>query len=121
MKARVLSGKVGLAPEVKAAMEAEADRMAREAMDRLNQLNELEIDAMVLYILHEQYGFGEKRLKRFYDSFSLGIRELGDRYDMEKFDERIWLCQRKLKEIGIDISEWAKDADERAGQVQRPN
>ena len=106
MKARVQSGKLMMASETRKAMEAEADRMAREAIDEMNRQNEDELDAMVLYILHEEFGFGEKRLRRFYDRFSEGLRELGQRYAMENFDDKIWLCQKKLREAGIDISKW---------------
>lgn len=107
MKARVRSGKLEMAPETRAAMEAEAERMAKEAIDEMNRQNEKEIDAMILYILHTEFGFGEKRLKRFYDRFSLGLKELGERYQMNSFDDKIWLCQRKLQEEGIDISKWS--------------
>lgn len=106
MKARVRSGSLAMSPETRAAMEAEAERMAREAIDEMNRRNEDELDAMILYILHEEFGFGEKRLRRFYDRFSLGLRELGERYSMESYEDRLWLCQRKLRDAGIDISKW---------------
>ena len=118
MKARVKSGSLEMRREVREAMEAEANRMAREAVDEVNRQNEEELDAMVLYILHEEFGFGEKRLRRFYDRFYKGLRDLGSRYAMEEYDERIWLCKRKLREeCGIDISKWGKEKeDERIGQ-----
>ena len=109
MKARVKSGKLNMSPEVRDAMEAEAERMAKQAIDEMNRKNEDEIDAMVLYILHEEFGFGEKRLKKFYNCFADGLRELGERYQMNEYDDRLWLCQRKLKEIGIDIPELRKE------------
>ena len=117
MKARVRSGTLRLNPEVREAMENEAERMAKEAIAEMNRENEEEIDAMILYILHEEFGFGEKRLKRFYDRFSAGLRELGERYDMNEYDDRLWLCRRELKEAGIDISKWKgeEDGDKSAG------
>ncbi len=30
----------------------------------------LEIDAMILWVLHQQLGWGEKRLRKFYDNFA---------------------------------------------------
>ena len=117
MKARVGSGSPNLSPDVRKAMEAEAGRMAKEAIDQMNRENEEELDAMVLYILHSEFGFGEKRLRRFYDSFSGGLRDLGKRYAMESYDDRIWLCRKKLKdECGIDISEWGKEKSNESGQ-----
>lgn len=46
-----------------------------------------EIDALVLWELREQLGFGNKRLKKFYDNFSRGIEALIRRYEMEQGDE----------------------------------
>lgn len=112
MKARVRSGKLEMAPETRAAMEAEAKRMAMEAIDEMNRNNEKEIDSMILYILHTEFGFGEKRLRRFYDRFSSGLRELGKRYQMETYEDRIWLCERALREAGIDISEWSEENEQ---------
>lgn len=57
-----------------------------------------EIDALVLWELREQLGFGNKRLKKFYDNFSRGIEALIRRYEMEQGDD-VWLCTYKLKEI----------------------
>lgn len=46
-----------------------------------------EIDALVLWELREQLGFGNKRLKKFYDNFSRGIEALIRRYEMEQGDD----------------------------------
>lgn len=67
-----------------------------------------EIDALVLWELREQFGFGNKRLKKFYDNFSRGIEALINRYEMEQGDD-VWLCTYKLKEIGCDLEEWEKE------------
>lgn len=106
MKARARSGTLNLNKEVREAMEAEAERMAKLEIEEMNRENEKELDAMVLYILHSEFGFGEKRLKKFYEHFSTGLKELGERYRMNEYDDRLWLCRRKLEEAGIDISKW---------------
>ena len=67
--------------------------------------HKLELQALVLWQLHEQFGFGEKRLKRFYNNFDASIEALIGRYQLEDTDS-IWLCTLKLKDIGIDIEEW---------------
>lgn len=118
MKARLQSGSVVKRnPVTEQVMKAEAERMAMEAISEMNEQNLEELDAMVLYILHSEFGFGEKRLRRFFDNFNKGLRDLGERYAMNEYDERIWLCKRKLKEeCGIDISKWEKEKEnERAG------
>ncbi len=75
----------------------------------------LEIDAMILWQLHEQFGFGAKRLKQFYDAFAISMNALIKRYEMDDSDQ-IWLCTYMLKKYGIDIEEWNNnkgDANER--------
>lgn len=109
MKARVKSGTLRMSKEVREALEAEADRMAKEAIADMNHDNEDELDAMALYILHSEFGFGEKRLRRFYERFSLGLRELGEHYQMNEYEDRLWLCKKKLGEAGIDISKWREE------------
>lgn len=63
---------------------------------------------LVLWELREQLGFGNKRLKKFYDNFSRGIEALIRRYEMEQGDD-VWLCTYKLKEIGCDLEKWEKE------------
>ena len=45
------------------------DIEVRKAIAEMDDANTREFDAMVLWILHEQFGFGPKRLKKFHDSF----------------------------------------------------
>lgn len=82
------------------------DREIRRQLAEYNEKNDTEIDSMVLYILHNEFGFGEKRLKRFHDSFIEELKNLQERYLMEDADIP-WLCTRKLKDAGIDISKWS--------------
>lgn len=67
-----------------------------------------EMDAIILWVLHEQFGFGPKRLRRYYDSFWTATRGLLKRYEMEQ-DNDIWLCTQMLKRIGVDIEAWHKE------------
>lgn len=80
----------------------------KKAMDMEIQRQLREIDALVLWELREQLGFGNKRLKKFYDNFSRGIEALIRRYEMEQGDD-VWLCTYKLKEIGCDLEKWEKE------------
>ena len=74
----------------------------RNQLAEYDRKNELEIDAMVLWVLHEQFGFGPKRLRHFYDAFSYAMDERVNRYVMDDSDQP-WLCTYKWKEIGIDL------------------
>ena len=69
-----------------------------------------ELDALILWVLHNEFGFGEKRLKQFHDAFVQNIGALLKRYEMDGEDD-VWLCTYKLKQAGIDISEWNKKGD----------
>lgn len=69
-----------------------------------------EIDATILWVLHEQFGFGAQRLRTYYDAFHDRIKELVSRYEMEDQDD-IWLCTQMLKRIGVDIEAWHKESD----------
>lgn len=69
-----------------------------------------ELDALVLWVLHNEFGFGEKRLKQFHDAFVNDIGELLKRYEMDAEDD-VWLCTRKLELAGIDISKWNEKGD----------
>ena len=69
-----------------------------------------EIDATILWVLHEQFGFGAQRLRTYYEpsmtvsrSWSVGMRW--------KTRMIFWLCTQMLKRIGVDIEAWHKESD----------
>ena len=64
--------------------------------------------AVILWTLHEEFGFGEKRLKKFWKSLYFAHQQMREYYQMSPDDDG-WLCKRKLKENGIDIDEWYKE------------
>ena len=87
------------------ALKEEINRQLASNMVRL----EAEINALVLWGLHEQLGFGAVRLKKFFDYFSVSLRELSRHYEMSDV-EQSWLCKRKLKEIGVDVEQWTNES-----------
>ena len=86
------------------------DQEVQKQLAEYDRRNAAEVDAIALWILHEMFGFGEKRLRAFYDSFHNELAALLDRYKMEKSDA-VWLCTYKLKECGIDIRAWNQEDD----------
>lgn len=90
----------------KKAMEMEINRQIAES-DR-KHMNE--IDALVLWQLKEQLGFGQKRLRRFYDGFAPALLELIEHYEMP--DAPAWLCMEMLKQIGVDVEAWSRERRE---------
>ena len=107
MRVKKAGGKVygaAMTAAEKKAMNMEIQRqLAEYDMKHMNEL-----DAMVLWHLHEEFGFGLKRLKRFYDTFKPQVDALLERYVMDDSD-MVWLCTYKLKQYGIDIEKWNKE------------
>ena len=68
---------------------------------------DLEYESIILYTLHTEFGFGAKRLRRFWEARDKAHEEMRERYEFEEHSERAWLARRKLKdELGIDIEKW---------------
>ena len=88
----------------KKAIDAEILRQCAE----FDKKNEHELDALILWVLHEKFAFGKKRLRRFYDSFAAELDELVKRYELGD-EDRAWLCTYKLKQCGIDIAAWNEE------------
>ena len=92
-------GAIFTAAETKA-MNIEINRQILEADTKYST----DVDAMILWVLHSCFGFGKKRLKRFYDEFSAEHQRLREYYEMP--DDGAWLCKHKLKDIGVDVDKW---------------
>ena len=76
---------------------------------KYNRNNANEVDAIILWVLHDQFGFGHDRLKKFHAAFQPSLEELCSRYEMTDKDDELWLCTRKLLDIGVDIEDWNKE------------
>ena len=83
----------------KKAMSVEINRQIFENVEKLTT----NIEALMLWQLHEQLGWGKKRLLKFYNAFLPAIQEMQDYYAMHDSDDAEWLCKYKLREIGIDL------------------
>ena len=79
----------------------------RREMADFAEGHRMELQAMILWELHEQLGLGPERLWRFYSSFDKNLDQLVARYEMEDSDD-VWLVTKKLNEYGIDLTEWKK-------------
>ena len=83
------------------AMKIEINRQIAEA-DKQYRNN---IDALVLYALRVHLGFGKKRLRRFYEAFSVAHDKLTAHYEMSG-EDNAWLADHELKKIGVDVAAW---------------
>lgn len=91
---------------------AERKAMNKEIMNQLGDYTRkhaVEVDAMFLWFLQEELGFGYKRLKQVFTNFHSRIMAMCDRYEMYEEGDDIWLCTEKLKEKGIILEEWLKE------------
>lgn len=84
----------------KKALYREINKQTAQNVENLSR----ELQALVLWCLHEQLGFGRKRLLRFQKAFLPKIKELRDYYDMRTAEDTSFVCKQKLKnEVGIDV------------------
>ena len=89
----------------KKALTTEIHRQVAE-FDRQNKVN---VEACILWALHELLGFGPKRLRRFYLDFIRYYSALLDHYEME--DDNAFLALRALKDYGIDVEAWNREVE----------
>ena len=102
-------GKV-VGAKLTAAEKKAMDIEIKRELVKLNEQNMMELDAIILWVLHEELGFGHKRLRRFYECFNKSVNDLNARYEFAgTAEDKIWLCTHKLKEYGIDIEKWNKE------------
>lgn len=74
--------------------------------DDILPLLTVNVEAIILWQLHERYGFGKKRLLQFLDETTPLINGILDKYEYDKDDDAIWICKYKLKtELGIDLED----------------
>ena len=76
----------------------------------------LDMDAAVLWALHKEFGFGLKRLRRFFDRFSAIHEDLRNYYQLDD-DTNTWLCRYLLKrDVGVDVEAWEKELEKKNGR-----
>lgn len=71
-----------------------------------------DIDAMVLYVLAEEYGWRRRRLRKFWNAFSKVHKALCEDYLMDDPGDNEWLAHRKLNQIGVDVRQWYKEDEQ---------
>lgn len=88
----------------------ENDAMMNEILRQIKEYDEkhfIELDSMILYTLHSEFGFGKARLRKFFDKLRELYKEMGDKYCMP--DDVPFICLTKLKDIGVDLEEWESE------------
>ena len=87
------------------------EREIRSQLAEWDRKNMMEIDAMFLWFMHEEFGFGMKRLRRVYFGFRPYMEALAKRYEMKGSDTP-FLCTEKLLDYGIDLEKWDQEVDQ---------
>lgn len=103
-------GKLILGCELSKDERAALDKEIRKSTAEWDQKHAIEIDAMYLYLLMTEYGFGEKRLHDMFVKLWQKFDEMRDRYDMDA-EDIVWLYTKKLKDKGIDVEAWANEME----------
>lgn len=79
------------------------DEINRQTGENVRNLSH-NIQALVLWSLRKQLGWGKKRLLRFQKNFMPLIQELQEYYQLGNASETEFVCVKKLKEeVGIDV------------------
>lgn len=68
----------------------------------------VENTAAILWTLHITFGFGEKRLKKFWDAYFQTHDDVVKHYQLDNLGEAM-VYQELLKRMGIDIEQWCED------------
>ena len=90
------------------AEEKAVNKALGELIVEMDRQMELDRDSSILWMLHEQFGFGRKKLFRAWKLMYADSKKLQARYEMGPEDGG-WLCRQKLKEYGVDLERWYKD------------
>lgn len=84
------------------------DKVIGEQIVEMDRQMELDRDSSILWMLHEQFGFGNDRLFKAWKLMYADSKKLQARYEMGPEDGG-WLCRRKLKEYSVDLERWYRD------------
>lgn len=75
----------------------------KEFYKLLDQYNR-ESATQVLHILHFDFGFGEKRLKRFADKIGEMQRKQKENYELE-WTDTAFICEKQLTDAGFNVDD----------------
>lgn len=94
--------------EYKAMMKAMDEEIHRQVLEHDTEYWD-NITASTLFVLWQEFGFGETRLKRFLCRFIEVHDALRAYYEM---DDTGWLCDYKLRSAGFNYKDWEKEIEE---------
>ena len=69
-----------------------------------------DVDYMILYILHNRFGFGLRRMRQFYEAFITENDKLIKHYEMP--DAGVYIARQEMNAIGCDFEKWNNERSE---------
>ena len=102
------SGKTIYGAELTAAEKKAMNMEIERQLAEFTRKHAVEIEALVLRQIRRKLGYGEKRLREFFDTFDDDLEKLCMYYDMGD-EDKAWLCTKELKEEGFDVEQWHKE------------
>ncbi len=90
--------------DLRTAMNREINKQLGAATERFFR----DETAVILWVLHQRFGFGAGRLRQFYDCYNQEWEKLKNHYEMSDSDLP-YLAKQQLKKIGVNLDEWGKE------------
>ena len=84
-------------------------RIKAEAAKQVNEIllrRCIDLDTVVMWVLHRRFGFGKERCKRFFDEYKPVTDNFSERYGADKYA----VMRNDLMRDGIDIERWETEA-----------
>lgn len=97
-----------LPPLYQDAIRHEAENLTKDAEKQFEKKQKRVICwlwAVVLWHMHEKWGFGATRLKRLIDGIYNAWQKAEDKYELDEKMRYGDLCEQNLRHIGIDVQE----------------
>ena len=78
----------------------------RKAVEEEFQKRFLDMDTVILWILHKRFGFGPVRLKRYFDAYRTAVKSQQDHYNDLTYEK---MREALMHNIGVDVKEWERE------------
>ncbi len=85
------------------------EEINRQTIEKYNEFVD-DVDYMIMRILHNEFGFGPARLKRFYEAFIVDNEALVKHYEMP--DAGAYIAREEMNKIGSNIEKWNLERSE---------
>lgn len=85
------------------------EHINRQIIERHREFTD-DFDYMVMKLLHDHFGFGLTRLRRFYEAFTVNNDALIKHYEMP--DAGVYVARKEMNEIGCNIEKWNSERSE---------